>query len=145
MDIIENIKGTVTKTGKIAVQKTKDLAGIAKLTTEIEETKKLITDVYAEIGKKYCDMHADGTADPDFAVSVATVENLNERLEALRKERLALSGRKLCENCGKGAKATYEFCPFCGAKLPEVVVEEETEDVTDADLTDDAEDEETEE
>lgn len=144
MAIIDNIKGTITKTGKTAVQKTKDLAGIAKLTTEIEETKKLISEVYAEIGKKYCELHADGTAEAEYAVNVATIDSLKERLDALLKERTTLRGRKLCEKCGKSSKDSYEFCPFCGEKLPEIVAANEAEDIPEADLAD-AEDEDTEE
>ena len=147
MATIENIKGTIAKASKTAVKKTKDIAGMAKLTTEIEETRKLIREVHIEIGKKYCELYDENTAEADFAVSVATVQNLTERLEALRKERLALRGLKMCDNCKKGSKEAFEFCPYCGTKFPEKAEEDVTEGdpETDVDLTDDAGDEGTEE
>ena len=39
MAFIDNAKDIITKTGKTAVKKTKDLAAIAKVTADIEETK----------------------------------------------------------------------------------------------------------
>ncbi len=124
MDIIENIKDTVYKTGRSAVKKTKDLAGIARLSAQIDETKNLIDDVYAEIGKKYCELYNKDTAGSEFAVSVATVENLTEQLHALKLEKLALKGKVQCESCKKECADDYLFCPHCGAKLPEAEAEE---------------------
>lgn len=133
MAIIDNIKGTITKTGKTAVKKTKDLAGIAKITADIEETKGLIKGVYEEIGKKYCEIYDKETAGEDFAVNVATVENLTKRLEALRDERLALRGKVKCEGCGKGISDEYKFCPHCGTPLPERTAGEMNDDISEED------------
>lgn len=93
MAIIDDIKGTITKTSKAAAKKTKDLAGIAKLSSEIEETKALINGVYTEIGKKYCELHDKDSAEEDFTVDIATVENLKEQLAALKAEKLKLRGK----------------------------------------------------
>lgn len=119
MDIIENIKDTVYKTGRSAVKKTKDLAGIARLSAQIDETKNLIDDVYTEIGKKYCELYNKDTAGDEFAISVATVENLTEQLHALKLEKLALKGKVQCESCKNACADDYLFCPHCGTKLPE--------------------------
>lgn len=124
MDIIENIKDTVYKTGRSAVKKTKDLAGIARLSAQIDETKNLIDDVYTEIGKKYCELYNKDTAAAEFAVSVATVENLTEQLHALKLEKLALKGKVQCTSCKNACADDYLFCPHCGAKLPEPAAEE---------------------
>ena len=122
--MLEDIeKDTLAKTGKTAVKKTKDLAAIAKVTADIEETKSLLKAVYIEIGKRYCEKHDKASADPEFCIDVATVENLKEQLEALRNERLTLRGKVKCESCGKAADDTYSFCPFCGAKYPEAAEE----------------------
>lgn len=123
MAIIENIKDTVYKTGKTAVKKTKDLAGIAKLSAQIEETKSLIDDVYTSIGKKYCEKYTKDTADDIFAIDLATVENLMEQLHALKLEKLSLKGKIQCEQCGKTTDDEYLFCPHCGAKFPEAAPE----------------------
>lgn len=133
MAIINNIKGTISKTGKAAAKKTKDIAGIAKLTADIEETKSLIKGVYVEIGKKYCEHHTKENADDIFTVDVATVENLTEQLENLKAKRMKLRGKILCEKCGKAVDNEYTFCPFCGEKLPE---EAETVEGCDIDIDD---------
>ena len=58
MDIIGNIKETISKTGRSAVKKTKDLAGLARINARIEETKTLrknrtvLTDRFKPILKK---------------------------------------------------------------------------------------------
>ncbi len=130
MDIIENIKGTITETGKKAVKKTKELAEIAKLTSEIEDTKKLINDVFSEMGKKYFELYGNKEIDAEFSVNIATVKNLTERIEALSKERMQLRGMKMCSKCGKGIKDDFEFCPYCGTTLArdEGKAEKEEED-----------------
>ena len=109
MAIIDNIKDTISKTGKSAVKKTKDLAGIAKITADIEETKNLLKGVYEEIGKKYCEVYDKDSAGEEFSVNVATVANLSERLESLKAERLALRGKVQCPGCGKSADNDYAF------------------------------------
>ncbi len=125
MAIIENIKDTISKTGRSAVKKTKDLAGLARVNSRIEETKELIDAVYAEIGRKYCELYTKETAGEEFAIDVATVENLKEQLDALSQEKLALKGKVKCEKCGKTSDDDYAFCPFCGERFPEPAVAEE--------------------
>ncbi|MBQ7670744.1 MAG: hypothetical protein IJS45_08495 [Clostridia bacterium] len=144
MAFIDDVKETITKTGKTAVRKTKDLASIAKITADIEETKSLLKAVYIEIGKKYCETYDKTTAGEEFTINVATAENLKEQLEALRTERLTLIGKVRCEECGKAVDNIFVFCPFCGKKLPETAApaeeasdaEPEENDVTDSDFED---------
>ena len=143
MAFIDNVKDTITKTSKTAVKKTKDLAAIAKVTADIEETKSLLKAVYVEIGKKYCELYDKTSAAPEFAINVATSENLREQLEALKTERLTLRGKVRCPACEKAVDNVYSFCPFCGEKLPETAAEEapvEEEDVIEVDLDDEKDD-----
>lgn len=145
MAFIDDVKDTLAKTGKTAVKKTKDLASIAKVTADIEETKSLLKAVYIEIGKKYCETYDKSTAGEDFAINVATVENLREQLDALKMERLTLRGKVKCGECGKAVDNVYVYCPFCGAKLPEAPAPEAEEvvddDVIEVDLDDEKDDE----
>ncbi len=149
MAFIDNVKDTITKTGKTAVKKTKDLAAIAKVSADIEETKSLLKAVYIEIGKKYCELFDKESAAPDFTVNVATAENLTEQLEALRTERLTLRGKVKCTACGKAVDNEYIFCPYCGEKLPEPPAPEapegdaetEDEDIIDVEFDDEKDDE----
>ena len=144
MAFIDDVKETLAKAGKTTVQKTKDFAAIAKVTADIEETKSLLKAVYIEIGKKYCETHDKESAGEDFAVNVATAENLVEQLEALKAERLTLRGKVRCPECGKAVDNEYVFCPFCGAKFPEAPAQDEPDveveaddDVIDVDPDDD--------
>ena len=147
MAFIDNVKDTLAKTGKTAVQKTKDLAAIAKVTADIEETKSLLKAVYIEIGKKYCETHDKETADPDYTVNVATVENLTEQLEALKQERLTLRGKVRCPACSKAVDDAFVYCPFCGEPLPEKAEPaaenpaEDEDDAIDVDLDEEDRDE----
>ena len=145
MEFIENVKDTLAKTGKTAVRKTKDLAAIAKVTADIEETKALLKEVYIQIGKKYCETHDKDTSAEELAVDVATSESLKERLEALKTERLTLRGKVKCASCGKAINDGFAFCPFCGEKLPEAAAEEAAADEADDDADIDDEEKEDEE
>ena len=144
MAFIDDVKETLAKAGKTTVQKTKDFAAIAKVTADIEETKSLLKAVYIEIGKKYCETHDKESAEEDYAINVATAENLAEQLEALKAERLALRGKVKCPECGKAADNEFVFCPYCGAKLPEPPAEPEVE-VVDDEIDDDFDDKDDEE
>ena len=128
MAFIDDVKETLAKAGKTTVQKTKDFAAIAKVSADIEETKSLLKAVYIEIGKKYCETHDKESAEADYAINVATAENLKEQLEALKAERLALRGKVKCTKCDKAVDNGYVFCPYCGAKLPEAPEAEEVAD-----------------
>lgn len=119
MDIFDNIKDTLSKTGKTAVKKTKDLAGVAKLTAQIEETKGLLENAYAEIGKKYCSLYTKDTAEEAFSVNVATVHSLSDHLDELIEKRLNLRGKVVCDGCKNSVSGEFVFCPHCGKKLPE--------------------------
>ncbi len=119
MDIFDNIKDTLSKTGKSAVKKTKDLAGVAKLTAEIEETKGLLEKAYEDIGKKYCSLYDQNTAEEAFSVNIATVKSLTEHLEELKIKRLNLRGKVVCDGCKNSVSDEFVFCPNCGKKLPE--------------------------
>jgi len=144
MAFIDNAKDTITKTGKTAVKKAKDLAAIAKVTADIEETKSLLKAVYVEIGKKYCELFDKESAAPDFTVNVATAENLSEQLEALKIERLTLRGKVRCPECEKAVDNNFVFCPYCGAKLPEPPADEEPaeNEIIDVEPDDEKDDEE---
>ena len=146
MAFIDNVKDTITKTGKTAVKKTKDLAAIAKVTADIEETKSLLKAVYIEIGKKYCEMYDKEAAAPEFTVNVATAENLAEQLEALKTERLTLRGKVKCPECEKAVDNGFVYCPYCGAKLPEPPADaapaEDADDDIDVDIDEEKDDEE---
>ena len=145
MAFIDEVKETITKTGKTAVKKTKDLASIAKVTADIEETKSLLKAVYIEIGKKYCETYDKSTAGEEFTINVATAENLKEQLEALRIERLTLRGKISCPDCGKAVDNVYSFCPYCGAKFPEKEAPAEDvpeDDVIEVDLDEEKDDDE---
>ncbi|MBE6563365.1 MAG: hypothetical protein E7660_06475 [Ruminococcaceae bacterium] len=144
MDIIGNIKETISKTGRSAVKKTKDLAGLARINARIEETKELIEGVYAQIGRKYYDLYSKGGASEEFAIDIATIENLTEQLEAFEQEKLVLKGKIRCAECGKTGDDGYTFCPFCGAKFPETPAPEEavvTEPVVEDEDFEDADEE----
>ncbi|MBQ7714641.1 MAG: hypothetical protein IJT70_02100 [Clostridia bacterium] len=135
MAFIDDVKDTLAKTGKTAVRKTKDLAAIAKVTADIEETKSLLKAVYIEIGKKYCETHDKASADEEYVINVATAENLKEQLEALIVERLTLRGKVKCAECGKSVDNAFIYCPFCGKKLPEAPADSApTEDAADDDV-----------
>ncbi len=145
MAFIDDVKDTITKTGKTAVRKTKDLAAIAKVTADIEETKSLLKAVYIEIGKKYCETHDKASADEEYVINVATAENLKEQLEALITERLTLRGKVKCAECGKSVDNAFIYCPFCGEKLPDAPADdpkpEEAEDeAVEIDLDDEKDD-----
>lgn len=128
MSFFDKLKKQVVEVGQTTAQKTKDIAEIVKLTSDVSEEEKKIKAAYEKMGELYFNLNAE-KAEGDFAPFVEAVNSSKAKLEELKKELSKLKGVKQCEVCGKEIKAEDTFCSGCGSEVKKDVeeVKEEVE------------------
>lgn len=116
MAFFEDLGKKISQTSQGVLQKTKDSAEILKLNGMVsDETKKLNT-IYAEIGKKYFEIHSDS---PEEALEslVSQVKDSQKKIDDYSEQVKKLKGVTKCLNCGGDVQYGSPFCTNCGARL----------------------------
>lgn len=122
MDYINKAIDVITKTGNDVSKKAKDTAEVAKLKNKILTTENSVKAIYAEIGKYvYENLRED--APEEIVEQMAKIDVAKEEVAKCKDAILKLKGVQNCENCNKEVPAEYAFCPACGNKMPEPVVD----------------------
>lgn len=81
--------------------------------------EKVIRDKYAEIGQRYCELHADDAEDA-LKDAVAAVAEEQGEIAACNDRILKLMGLVVCEKCGAKVDAGSYFCIKCGNQMKEL-------------------------
>lgn len=123
MAFLDNFTKKVSDASAVAVQKTKDLAEIAKQNSMIGDEEKKITQTYEKIGKAFVEKFAD-SADEEMAAMIAEITASKEKIDECKKKIQTIKGVSVCPNCGAEVAAGAAFCPGCGNKIEIPVVEE---------------------
>lgn len=79
MGFFDKLTEKITVAGQAAVDKTKEVANIAKLKTEIFEEEQKIEKVYKEIGKLYVELHREDCEEA-FAEKIAAIKASEEKI-----------------------------------------------------------------
>lgn len=123
MDFFNRLGDTISSKSKDVAKKAKEVAEIANLSSQIATKESTIKSTYVEIGKYvYENLREDAPA--EVAEKFAVIEGLEAEIAAMRKSIQELKGIQPCPQCGKEVEGNAAFCPGCGAKMPEPVVEE---------------------
>ena len=85
MDFFEKVGETITSVGKEAIDKTKVLAEVASLKSQIHTCDSVIKKNYAEIGKVYYDNFGDN-AEELFSKQCKAIKNAEEAKKALEEK-----------------------------------------------------------
>lgn len=113
---LEQFGKKVSQTGQDAMKKTKELAEIAKLNTQINEEEKRLNKIYMNLGKLYYQLNG---ANPeleyqDICLAIkGSIRNINQ-FQLMIDE---LKGIKRCKTCGTEMPDTSSYCQSCGSKL----------------------------
>ncbi len=131
MDFFDDLGKKLSQAGQSAVQKTKGMADIVKLSAAISEEEKKINNGYAEIGKLYVSLHG-AEAEPEFEELLKTIQDAEEKVKEYQSQLAVIRGVSRCEKCGAEVPANSVFCNICGAAMPEV--KEELAEVTEEEV-----------
>lgn len=117
----------VTKTCKVAGEKSSQLIEEAKLRLNIANLNDKISDKLAEIGALvYEDYKSGNTSYADFEELCKGIEEDEIAITEMKTSILKMKKMKQCEVCDTSLNIDDKFCSKCGAEQPEIVeVEEE--------------------
>ncbi|MBQ7775574.1 MAG: hypothetical protein IJ379_06605 [Lachnospiraceae bacterium] len=122
MDFFNKAKEKITRTSSDVAKKAKDFSEIAKLNSQISNKEGTIKATYAEIGM-YVYENLKEDAPEEIATKMAAIDEALAEIDRLKNEILKVKGSQKCTQCSSEVDATVAFCPFCGNKMPEPVVD----------------------
>lgn len=122
MEFFSKLGETLSDVGKDVAQKSKELTGIAKLRLDIKAKEDHIRKLYAQIGKKYYELHKEDV-EPLFD-ELALITEAEEQISSMESEISELKGLKQCSECGEPMMEDAQFCQKCGMKYESVYEEE---------------------
>ncbi|MBQ8822211.1 MAG: zinc-ribbon domain-containing protein [Lachnospiraceae bacterium] len=123
MDFFSKLGDKISNTSKDVAKKAKEVAEIANLNSQVTTKESTIKSTYVEIGKYvYENLKEDAPA--EIAEKFAAIDGLMAEIAEMKKTIQELKGVQVCPSCGKDVETGAAFCPGCGNKMPEPVVEE---------------------
>lgn len=123
MAFLDDLGKRISKTGQSAIQKTKDMAEVAKYNSMISEEEKSINNNYYQIGKLYISLHSTECED-DFKGMIDSIRSSENKIAEYREQIKLIRGVVRCEKCGSEVSINSAFCNSCGAPMPKRVTEE---------------------
>lgn len=134
MAFFDKLSETITTKGKDVAKKTKDFAEISSLNSQINSQDDIIQEAYREIGRNYFEAHRD-VQDDLYADQLSKIIQAMAVIEEKKQKIREVKGIKCCTGCGEEIPLGSVFCPKCGNKAEETVVDdvmEETSTATEA-------------
>ena len=136
MEFFDKLTKKASEAYKITADKTGKLAKETKLKLKISELKSEINEIYEEIGKKAYEKHTRKANGEKCAKDLCKeieekclkIDVLSDEIENLLKQCLELNDKKQCQKCFTEMDKKAKFCPHCGEKQEEIVLEPEVVD-----------------
>ena len=130
----KNVSRTVTKTYKVATEKSGKLIEEAKLRMQIASENDKISEKLEKIGGLvYEDFKAGNSAYADFEDICKEIEDSEIAVCNMKAKILEMKKMKLCHVCGTSLSMDDRYCSKCGAEqeaTEEEVKKEEKNDTT---------------
>jgi len=128
MAFFDDLSKKLTQVGQTTIQKTKEMADIAKLSSQVNDEEKKIENAYIQMGKIYRELHADD-CEERFAEWLQLIGESEAKIKDYKEEIKEIKGVGKCEACGAEVPNGSGFCPGCGAKVPVVEKAAEVQEV----------------
>ena len=129
-DFLDSLGKTVNKTAKKAMKASGNVVELTKtvLNIKFEEVKR--ESFFREIGKIVYGNYKKSPESQegeilDFCVCIDEVEG---SIKAQKAKAAKIKNKKFCVDCGTVLAKSVNYCYSCGAKQPEIVEEDESEE-----------------
>ncbi len=121
MAFFDSVGKKLTQAGQDALQKTKDIADIAKINSLISDEEKRLNNNYYQIGKLYAQLHSSD-CEEGFSYYINEVTESLKKIEELKANLQVLKAIAICPKCGAEVPTSSMFCNACGSPMhkPEV-------------------------
>lgn len=128
---LENLGKTLSDTAEAVSKKTKEEVEVQKIKSQVRGMERSNERDFQDIGKMIYDKFKKGeVVDTAFIELCEAIEGREQAIEESGKKIAELKGLDVCPNCKEHVNADVVFCPKCGTKLEEEIIDvEETEDI----------------
>ncbi len=116
MAFFDNVGRKLSQAGQGAIQKTKEMADIARLNSLIADEEKRMNNNYYQIGKLYTQLHSADCEDC-FSTYIAAVQESMQKIDELKAEIQVLRAVTKCPVCGAEVPNSALFCSACGTAM----------------------------
>lgn len=117
MGLFDSIGKSISDASQGAIQKGKDIADSAKMSSMISEEEKKISSNFLTLGMKYFEECGDNPSET-LAELVNNIRESKAKIAELEEKIKDLKGVGKCPSCGADVAKGAAFCPSCGAKQP---------------------------
>jgi len=133
MAFFDDVKKSLTSTGKQVARKTKEITDIYQLKSQISAENEKIDKFCREIGRKVFEK-AEEADEARFAAEFEFIRDCLAKKKELENQLAEMDGSVYCAQCGAKIDKKAQFCSHCGAKVERAEKEEpeaeaEAEDV----------------
>lgn len=126
----KDISKTVSRTCKVATEKSSQLIEEAKLRLQIANANDTISEKLEEIGALvYEDYKSGNPSYTDFEDLCKEVEEQEVMISNMKSTILKAKKLKQCEVCENPLALDDKYCSKCGAEQPEIIEEKDIEEV----------------
>ncbi len=116
MAFLDDLGKKISQAGQTAVQKTKDITDLARLSGLVSDEEKKINGYYLQVGKLYVAKHSSDY-ESDFADIIAAIKESESKISDYRQQIQNIKGVVRCPSCGGEVAASAAFCSSCGATV----------------------------
>ena len=128
---LENLGKTLSDTAEAVSKKTKEEVEVQKIKSQVRGMERSNERDFQDIGKMIYDKFKKGeVVGTAFIELCEAIEGREQAIEESGKKIAELKGLDVCPNCKEHVNADVVFCPKCGTKMEEEIIDvEETEDI----------------
>ncbi|MGL4338376.1 MAG: hypothetical protein ACRCST_15945 [Turicibacter sp.] len=113
---IDELGNTISKKGRMAVQKTRDISEMSKLNIDIAVEEDTINELYRNIGMKYYQQMCKNPS-KEYEDLFLELEQSQTKIETYSEKITLIKGFRLCPQCGSQINAKAIFCSTCGLNI----------------------------
>lgn len=117
MSFFDEVGKKITDVGQGTIQKTKNMADVAKLNSQITDEEQKIKSSCEQIGRIYVQKYRHNP-DPDLEAYVKAVVLSEQKIAESNHLIQSIKGMVACSKCGAMVDKDAAFCPSCGNAMP---------------------------
>ena len=121
-DFVEDTADNIRETAMTAMDS-------AKLQYRITSQRNELNAMYATLGRALYKVEGgDGVVEEnegDISELCVRISAKDEILKGLEKQLRVVAGKVICSGCGRFMSDRYAYCPYCGKRVTDEVIEDE--------------------
>ncbi len=115
MAFFDRFARAVNETSQNALQRGREMAEGAKVSSRIAEVQNELSQCYQGLGERYYAAFRQEERE-ELRPFVQQITDLLQQMEQLKEEQRSLRGLVACPNCGEDIPKNSVFCPNCGGR-----------------------------